>query len=306
MLCAGHFWRAATGASKRKKGKPFETAIDSQITMGIAVTNPICACGTAEKLRCVLMAAICAFAMQMGFAQAGDHRSVAPGTDPWAAFRFGYDAYKSGDKREAVEAYRYAAEKGHAGARWKLAHMYADGDGVNRDDYEAFKIFRHIVQLGTDPGSPDENYVSDALVALAGYIRRGIPKSPVHADPRMARDLYIQAASIYGNSEAQFEVGKMMLDGEGGAANVKQAARWLGLAARKGHYRAQAVLGNLLFQKGKIVRGLAMLTAAMERANPIDREWIRSIQEEAFGLAAESDRRTAIVLAEDILKNGYH
>ena len=273
--------------------------------MGIGTATSIGNPRAISQMRSVLARAMVAIAMQICFAQAGDLRGVKAGTDPWAAFRFGFDAYKSGDKQEAVEAYRYAAENGHAGARWKLAHMYADGDGVSRDDYEAFKNFSRIVQLGTDPGSPDENYVSDALVALAGYIRRGIPKSPVKANPGMARDLYIQAASIYGNSEAQFEVGRMMLDGEGGTANVKQAARWLGLAASKGHYQAQAVLGNLLFQKGKVVRGLAMLTAALERANPVDRDWIRSIQEEAFGLAAENDRRTAIALAEDILKNGY-
>ena len=29
---------------------------------------------------------------------------------PWAVFRFGFSAYKRGEKEEAVEAYRYAAE----------------------------------------------------------------------------------------------------------------------------------------------------------------------------------------------------
>ncbi|PHP67987.1 exopolysaccharide production negative regulator [Zhengella mangrovi] len=225
--------------------------------------------------------------------------------DPWAAFRLGFDAYRSGDKKEAVEAYRYAADKGHAGAQWKLARMYADGDGVNRNEYEAFKIFRKIVRLGAEPGSPNESYVSDALVALAGYVRRGIPKSPVHSDPRLARDLYLQAASMFGNPEAQFEMGQMLLEGDGGRANRKQAARWFSLSARKGHYKAEAMLGDLLVQDGKMVRGLAMLTAALERAQPGDRDWIRARQEEAFGLAAESDRRTAMVLADQYLSEGY-
>ena len=136
--------------------------------------------------------------------------------DPWAAFRFGFDAYRSGDKKEAIEAYRYAADKGHAGAQWKLARMYADGDGVSRNEYEAFKIFRNIVRMGAEPGSPNESYVSDALVALAGYVRKGIPMSPVRADPRLARDLYLQAASMFGNPDAQFEMGRMLLEGDGG------------------------------------------------------------------------------------------
>jgi hypothetical protein len=44
-----------------------------------------------------------------------------------------------------------------------------------------------------------------------------------------------------------------------------------------------------------------MLTAAMERADPRDRQWIGGMQEEAFALATEADRRTAIALAQDML-----
>ena len=182
--------------------------------------------------------------------------------------------------------------------------MYADGDGVRRDDFRAFEIFKRIVQFGAEPGSPNETFVSDALVALAGYLRRGIPGSSVDPNPAAARDLYFQAASIYGNSDAQFEIGQMFLNSGGGKANVKQAARWLRLSADKGNYRAQAVLGNLLFQSGRVVRGLALMTTALERATPGDLEWIRPMHESAFGLTAENDRRTAVALAEDMLKNG--
>ena len=96
-----------------------------------------------------------------------------------------------------------------------------------------------------------------------------------------------------------------MKQGDGGArTSVRQAARWLQLAAEKGHAGAQATLGNLLFQSGKVVRGLAMMTAALERAAPGDQPWIRDMQEEAFSLAPEADRRTAIALAQDILAKG--
>ncbi len=237
-------------------------------------------------------------------AAAFDASRLSNSSDPWSAFRFGYDAYRSGDKKEAVEAYRYAAEKGHSGAQWKLARMYADGDGVTRDDYQAFRIFQQIVSVGAAPGSADESYVSDALVALAGYVRKGITGSPVAPNAGVARDLYFQAASLFGNPEAQYQMARMMLKGEGGNPDLKNAARWLRLSAKKGNYKAQATLGDLLFQKGKTVRGLAMMTAALEQAKPSDRAWIQSMQEQAFGLAGESDRRTAIVMADSILKNG--
>jgi TPR repeat protein len=237
-----------------------------------------------------------------GGAHALDEKSIAePKSSPWAMFRFGFSAYKNGHKDEAVEAYRYAAENGQLGATWKLARMYAQGDGVERDDYEAFKFFTEIVQEDVEPGSPEESYVSDALVALGGYLKRGIPGTPVTADPAAAQDYYMRAAANYRNPVAQFEIGRMFLNGEGVQASVKQAGRWLQLAAEKGHAGAQATLGNLLFQRGKVVRGLAMMTAALDRAPPADQAWIRTMQEEAFALAGESDRRTAIALAEDML-----
>lgn len=61
---------------------------------------------------------------------------------PFELFKFGFSAYKNGHKDEAIKALRYAAERGHQGAKWKLARMYAEGDGVAEDDYEAYKILR--------------------------------------------------------------------------------------------------------------------------------------------------------------------
>ena len=79
----------------------------------------------------------------------------------------------------------------------------------------------------------------------------------------------------------------MFLGSHGFRANVQQAARWLQLAAEKGHAGAQATLGNLLFQSGRAVRGLAMMTAALHRAPASEQGWIRQMQEEAFALADE-------------------
>ena len=234
-----------------------------------------------------------------------DKGEVKAQSNPWAVFQFGFTAYKSGHKDQAVEAYRYAAENGQIGATWKLARMYAEGDGVDRNDYEAFKFFNEIADQEVEPGSPEESYMSDALVAIGSYWKKGIPGSPIKASPTTAQEYYMRAAANYRNPNAQFEMGIMFLKGDGGMKpSVRQAGRWLQLAAEKGHAGAQATLGNLLFQSGKIVRGLAMMTAALERATPSDKSWIRGMQEEAFALAEEGDRRTAIALAGDILTKG--
>ncbi|OBQ74982.1 tetratricopeptide repeat protein [Mesorhizobium erdmanii] len=268
---------------------------------------------TPELLRSSVLSALVAFAIFGAVGQAmafddkvfDDKTGVKPQSSPWAVFQFGFSAYKNGHKEQAAEAYKYAAENGQIGATWKLARMYAEGDGVARDDYEAFKFFSEIVDQDVEPGSPEESYVSDALVALGDYLRKGIPGSPVTENEVAAQEYYMRAAANYRNPNAQFEMGQMFLKGEGGVkASVKQAGRWFQLAAEKGHAGAQATLGHLLFQSGKIVRGLAMMTAALERASPTDQPWIRGMQEEAFAAAGEADRRTAISLADDILTKG--
>ncbi|MGB8817614.1 MAG: tetratricopeptide repeat protein [Rhizobiaceae bacterium] len=237
-------------------------------------------------------------------AHALDSNEVSEKSSPFALFKFAFKSYKKGKKDDAIEAYRYAAEKGHAGAQWKLARMYDMGDGVAEDDYQAFQIYEKIVRQGIDPVSPDGSYVSSALVSLARYLRNGITGTPVQANPAAARDLYAQAAWSFRDPDAQFELGQMFLVGDGGDRDVKQAFNLFRLSSEKGHAGGMAMFGDLLFQNGKTVRGLASLTAALQRSAPKDRGWIAAMQEQAFALAGESDRRTAMALADEIIRNG--
>ncbi len=89
--------------------------------------------------------------------------AAKPERSPWAMFRFGFSAYKSGHKDQAVEAYRYAAENGQLGARWKLARMYAEGDGVTRNEYR---------RSSSSARSPDR---------MSSPAARTNPTSPTHS-----------------------------------------------------------------------------------------------------------------------------
>lgn len=256
----------------------------------------------AEILRSSLMSAALAGCLAGGVdAARAQESSVSENASPWDVFKFGFSAYKSGHKDQAIQAYRDASEQGQIGATWKLARMYAEGDGVARDDYEAYKFFAEIVSRDVEPGSSDERFVGDALAEMGRYVQTGIPGTPVQSDPDAAREYYQRAAN-YGSPIGQFEVGKMyLLRAESSPSKLRMAGRWLKLAAKNGHEGARAMLGNLLFQSGKVVDGLAMMTTALERAEPSDRLWIRNMQEEAFAVTEESVRRKAIDRADDFL-----
>jgi TPR repeat protein len=254
-----------------------------------------------SALRPVVVCALLGFA---GHAFAFDPKS--PDASPAEAFQFGQDAYRQGDKVTAVEALGFAAEKGHPIAQWKLGRMYAEGDGITRDDYKAFEYFSEIADAHADdsPSEPNARFVSNAFVALGTYYKNGIPNSDVKPDLDRARQIFAYAASYFGDAEAQLNLARMYYEGEGGDRDTLQAARWAKLAADKGNVGAQALLGHLLFEGDGIKRepvvGLMFLTIARDRASP-SQQWILDMQEEALSVATESERRTAVALAEDWL-----
>jgi TPR repeat protein len=243
----------------------------------------------------------------LGFAgQALAFDPTSPDASPAEAFQFGQDAYRQGDKETALEALGFAAEKGHPLAQWKLGRMYAEGDGITRDDYKAFEYFSEIADAHADdsPSGANARFVSNAFVALGTYYKNGIPNSDIKPDLDRARQIFAYAASYFGDAEAQLNLARMYYEGSGGDRDTLQAARWAKLAADKGNVGAQALLGHLLFEGDGIKRepvvGLMFLTIARDRASP-SQQWIFDMQEEALSVATESERRTAIALAEDWL-----
>lgn len=225
-------------------------------------------------------------------------------TSPAEAFEYGFDAYRQGDKVTALEALGFAAEKGHPIAQWKLGRMYAEGDGITRDDYKAFEYFSEIANAHADdnPSEPGARYVSDAFVALGNYYKNGIPDTEITPNLDRARQIFTYAASYFGDDKAQLNLARMYYEGLGGERDPLQAARWAKLAADKGNVGAQALLGHLLFEgdgvKREPVVGLMFLSVARERADSSQR-WIFAMQEQALSVASESERRTAMALAED-------
>ena len=64
---------------------------------------------------------------------------------PQAASQAGLEGFRSGDAANGIEALKYAAAGGELLAQWKLAKIYANGDGVPRDDIKAYEYFSQIV-----------------------------------------------------------------------------------------------------------------------------------------------------------------
>ena len=217
--------------------------------------------------------------------------------------------YNAGDKEGAAEALEFAAKQGHPLARWKLGRMYANGDGVPHDDLKAFEHFSKIVDDNAEdaPDSPNAAAVANAYVAIGTYFLDGIKGTYVHADVARAHDMFHHAASYFGDANAQYSLARLYLDGTGVESNPRQAARWFNLAAEKGHYPSQALLGHILVHGQKGVPrqppvGLMWLILAREAADPAKDRWISELYEKAVDVTSQADRQRALQLLELFLK----
>src|SRR5580658_4364148 len=205
-------------------------------------------------------------------------------TNAQQALRAGIDDLKAGDAESSVQALTYAADGGQEIARWKLGEMYADGDGVPRDDLKAYHYFNQLVE-DYDEDQPDRrnlSAISNAFVAVGVYCLNGIANSEVRPDPERAHELFQYAATIFGDPNAQYNLAHMYMVGAGGLAKDNVAAvRWLAVAAQKGHAPSEALLGHMLFTGEGVqhqrARGLLWLEFAKDAAPAPGDAWIRDL-----------------------------
>jgi TPR repeat protein len=181
--------------------------------------------------------------------------------------------------------------------------MYARGEGVPRDDVKAYAYFERLVESYNedDPDRPDIAAIANAFVAVGVYSLAGIPNSEVKPDPERALEMFQFAATNFGDSDAQYNLARMYMDGAAGLArNNMRAAQWLALAADKGHHPAQALLGHLLFLGEGVprqrARGLMWLTLAKTAAQGPKDEWVRDLYGKDWGAAGDDDRQVASAL----------
>ncbi|WP_245276316.1 tetratricopeptide repeat protein [Methylocapsa aurea] len=250
------------------------------------------------------------FALEGADSSAAEKAPLQRFQTPRAALRAGLEDFRSGDSGAAIEALKYAATGGELAAQWKLAKIYATGDGVPRDDVKAYDYFSQIV-ASYDEDSPnrrDVSIVSSALVAVGIYSLNGIADTNVRPDPARAMQMFRFAATNFGDANAQYNLARMHLDGAGVGKDSREGLRWLKLAAEKGHLQAQALLGQMLFAGQDGIRpqrahALMWLTLAREAASDSKKDqWIIDLYDNAMASANDEDRQNALAYLEDHLK----
>ena len=259
----------------------------------------------AAKITAVALAMAMPVALSPGTSSAANAQQSD--TSPDDALRRGVTAYNNGHYGIAVPALQHAAERNLFLGQYYLARIYSDNDGGFTDHAKAYMLYQQIARdfANVDPDDPRAAFVSDALVELAGYMRRGLPEAGLRANRKRAAEYLNHAALYFNDEDAQFELAKLMLHEAKAKSDgrARQGLDWLSVIAQRGHAGAQAFLADLLW-RGKFtdanpVRALALIAVAAKNAPNKDAFWIDDIFQNIYCGASEGVRTQATGLVAE-------
>jgi TPR repeat protein len=244
--------------------------------------------------------------MMLGSAVAGE--LVFRSSDD--AMQQGISAFNGGYYELALPAFEALEQTKPQIARYYLARIYGDNEGAYTDHGKAYRLYQELADELQDVDPDDDQLApiaAKALTAVSTYLREGIASAGVSPDVEAAnRDLQ-RAALTFNDEDAQFELAKVYLRGEGPdlsiggsddpASKIENGRHWLSRLSQAGHPGAQAFLADLMW-RGKFVEknqaaALNLIDVAVANATPSERVWIEDIYQNIFCNAGEGVRQQA-------------
>ncbi len=217
---------------------------------------------------------------------------------PEDALQQGVGAYTGGYYEMAIPALEVAAAQNQFLARYYLARIYSDNQSAHTDHAKAYFLYQQIANDYADVDPDDDRrapFVAKSLTALAGYVRRGLPELGLKPNAERAAEYLHHAAIFFNDEDAQFELAKLELHGDGVPSDVARGKHWLSILSQKGHAGAQAFLADLywrgLFMKKDQVRALALISVAVKNSPGSERVWIEDIYQNIYCGASQGVRK---------------
>ena len=137
---------------------------------------------------------------------------------------------EQGDFDSARECFLKSAEQGYYLAMYNLACMYYFGDGVEKNDEEAFRWYNEATEHGD----------AEAANRVGVFFENGIG---CEKSLEKAFDYYLRSAQM-GSLSGMANVGQCYLEGKGTEQNVVSGLTWMGAASEKGNGIASLMMGE--------------------------------------------------------------
>jgi uncharacterized protein len=220
----------------------------------------------------------------------------------------GLDGYKSGRYEIAVPALDCVLRSGDElpkfYAEFYMARILSDDTSGFVDHTKAYALFQG---LSDEHGSVDPDdvrrapFVAKAITSLAGYVRRGLPEIGLKPDIERAVEFIRHSATFFNEPDAQFELAKLHLTGQGVPLDVRLGLHYVQKLVQDSHAGAQAYLADM-YWKGKHVpvdhvRALALTKLAIDNASPSDRLWIEDSFQNFYCSTVADERSKAAELS---------
>lgn len=138
-----------------------------------------------------------------------------------------------------LKSAKIAARHGDADAQFFLGASYADGEGVTKDEKEAFRWYRKAAER--------EHLDAQDSLGVCYDHGKGVKEDHIQAA------LWFTKAAKQGHASAQMNLGNCYYNGRGVKKDLEEATNWWLKAAEKGHASAQYNLG-LCYSKGRGVK----------------------------------------------------
>lgn len=229
---------------------------------------------------------------------------------PDDAMKQGISAFNGGYYELALPAFEALEISKPQIAHYYEARIYGDNDGAYTNHGKAFRLFKELADEMKDVDPDDEELApiaAKSLTAVSLYLRDGITDAGIRPDRAAADQALQRAALTFNDEDAQFELAKVLLRGEGPeltmggfedpASKIENGRHWLSRLSRSGHPGAQAFLADLLW-RGKFVEkdqaaALNLIDVAVSNAPPSERVWIEDIYQNIFCNAGQGVRQQA-------------
>lgn len=158
----------------------------------------------------------------------------------------GVAAYKQGDFQSAYQAWHKAAENDVAEAQWMLAILLLNGQGVTQDNVAAYSWLTLASEKQHKQAIIDRMAIRDRLSAeeLAraetlskAFRNKQTAKTTIKQQKEKAFHLFEKGAK-QGDPQAQYQVGEMLLNGDGVKQDKVAAYSWFSLASQQNQPQA--------------------------------------------------------------------
>ena len=222
-----------------------------------------------------------------------------------SAYNSARGALMRSDFATALPDLKFAADRGVFIAQYYLARLYAMHGQPFTDHAKAFALFgklvaaHRVVDPFLDYRAP---FVAKSEVLLALYYLSGLPSAGVAPDPARAKSHLEHAALRLGDTDAQYELGRLDLNNPD---TIPRGLDALDMLAQTKHHAAAAAQIALVYSQGRysekvLFQALAYASLSVKLANDADRFWINDIFQSIYCQTSAADRERAKAFAIEL------